>query len=150
MIPREKNPDYINSFLDYSITILNKSPNSVKEYNYDLTNFFRFIMIRFNMTNEEDPEKIDITKFTKDDLRKITLEDIHSYISHLAIDNRAKATTRARKISTLRIFFKYATVKEKLLDVNPAQNLETPKLEKRMPKYLADFKNPHYIILYTK
>ena len=36
MIPREKNPDYINSFLDYSITILNKSPNSVKEYNYDL------------------------------------------------------------------------------------------------------------------
>ena len=137
MIPREKNPDYINSFLDYSITILNKSPNSVKEYNYDLTNFFRFIMIRFNMTNEEDPEKIDITKFTKDDLRKITLEDIHSYISHLAIDNRAKATTRARKISTLRIFFKYATVKEKLLDVNPAQNLETPKLEKRMPKYLS-------------
>ena len=52
MIPREKNADYINSFLDYSITILNKSPNSVKEYNYDLTNFFRFIMIRFNMTNE--------------------------------------------------------------------------------------------------
>ena len=137
MISREKNPDYINSFLDYSITILNKSPNSVKEYNYDLTNFFRFIMIHFNMTNEEDPEKINITKFTKDDLRKITLEDIHSYISHLAIDNRAKATTRARKISTLRIFFKYATVKEKLLDVNPAQNLETPKLEKRMPKYLS-------------
>ena len=137
MISREKNPEYLNSFLDYSITILNKSPNSVKEYNYDLTNFFRFIMIRFNMTNEEDPEKIDITKFTKDDLRKITLVDIHSYISHLAIDNRAKATTRARKISTLRIFFKYATVKEKLLDVNPAQNLETPKLEKRMPKYLS-------------
>ena len=54
MIPREKNPDYINSFLDYSITILNKSPNSVKEYNYYLTNFFRFIMISINMTNEED------------------------------------------------------------------------------------------------
>lgn len=137
MIPREKNPDYLNSFLDYSITILNKSPNSVKEYNYDLTNFFRFIMIHFNMTNEEDQEKIDITKFTKDDLRKIELEDIHAYISHLAIDNRAKATTRARKISTLRIFFKYITVKEKILDVNPAQNLETPKLEKRMPKYLS-------------
>ena len=111
MIPRDKNPDYLNSFLDYSITILNKSPNSVKEYNYDLTNFFRFIMTRFNMTNEEDPEKIDITQFTKDDLKRITLEDIHSYVSHLAIDNRAKATTRARKISTIRIFFKYITVK---------------------------------------
>ena len=137
MINHEDNPEYLNSFLDYTMTILNKSPNTVKEYNYDLTNFFRFIMIHFNMTNEEDPEKIDITKFTKDDLRKIELEDIHAYISHLAIDNRAKATTRARKISTLRIFFKYITVKEKILDVNPAQNLETPKLEKRMPKYLS-------------
>ena len=32
MIPRDKNPEYLNSFLDYSITILNKSPNSVKGY----------------------------------------------------------------------------------------------------------------------
>ena len=54
MIPREKNPDYINSFLDYSITILNKSPNSVKEYNYDLATFLKFIKIHFNLTDEED------------------------------------------------------------------------------------------------
>ena len=33
MINREDNPEFINSFLDYSITILNKSPNSIKEYN---------------------------------------------------------------------------------------------------------------------
>lgn len=137
MIQREKNPAYLNSFLDYSITILNKSPNSVKEYNYDLTNFFRFIMIRFNMTNAKNPENIDITKFTNEDLKKITLEDIHSYVSHLAIDKRSKPATRARKISTIRIFFKYATVKEHILDTNPAQNLETPKLERRMPKYLS-------------
>ena len=47
MIPRDKNPEYLNSFLDYSITILNKSPNSVKEYNYDLAIFLKFIKIRF-------------------------------------------------------------------------------------------------------
>ena len=60
MIPREKNPEYLNSFLDYSITILNKSPNSVKEYNYDLANFLKFMMIRFKLTNETDLDKIDI------------------------------------------------------------------------------------------
>ena len=32
MISREKNPDYLNSFLDYMVTIQNKSPNTVKEY----------------------------------------------------------------------------------------------------------------------
>ena len=137
MIPREQNPDYINSFLDYSITILNKSPNSVKEYNYDLANFLKFMMIRFKLTNKTNYDEIDISSFTEKDLAKITLNDIHAYISHLAIDNRSKATTRARKISTIRIFFKYLTQKEKILKEDPAQNLETAKLEKRMPKYLS-------------
>ena len=137
MISKENNPEYLNSFLNYSITILNKSPNSVKEYNYDLSNFLKFMMIHFNITKEKDFEKINISLFTENDLKKITLEDIHSYISHLAIDNKSKATTRARKISTIRIFFKYLSQKTNILEINPAQNLETPKLEKRMPKYLS-------------
>ncbi len=137
MMQKEKNPEYLNSFLDYSITILNKSPNSVKEYNYDLTNFLKFMVIRFKLTNETDLSKIDILMFTENDLKKVTLDDIHAYISHLAIDNRSKATTRARKVSTIRIFFKYLSQKANILKINPAQNLETPKLEKRMPKYLS-------------
>ena len=137
MIPKDKNPDYLNAFLDYSITILNKSPNSVKEYNYDLANFLKFMMIRFKLTNKTVYDEIDTTSFTIDNLKKITLDDIHAYVSHLAVDNRSKATTRARKISTIRIFFKYLTQKANLLEINPAQNLETPKLEKRMPKYLS-------------
>ena len=137
MISREKNPEYLNSFLDYSITILNKSPNSVKEYNYDLTNFLKFMVARFKLTNETDLSKVDILSFKENDLKKVTLDDIHAYISHLAIDNRSKATTRARKVSTIRIFFKYLSQKANILNINPAQNLETPKLEKRMPKYLS-------------
>lgn len=137
MIARENNPSYVNSFLDYSITILNKSPNSVKEYNYDINNFLKYMMIHLKITKEDDYDKIDVSNFSINDLKKITLEDIHSYISHLAIENRLKPATRARKISTLRIFFKYLATKEKILDVNPAQDLETPKLDKRMPKYLS-------------
>ena len=78
MIPREKNPEYLNSFLDYSITILNKSPNSVKEYNYDLANFLKFMLIRFKLTNKTIYDEIDITTFTEQDLKKITLDDIHA------------------------------------------------------------------------
>ena len=54
MINRDLNPDFLNSFLDYSITILNKSPNSIKEYNYDLTNFLKYIKMHFKLTNEKD------------------------------------------------------------------------------------------------
>lgn len=137
MINREDNPEFINSFLDYSITILNKSPNSIKEYNYDLAMFFKYMKIHFKMTNETDFDKININDFDIDTLKRITLEDIHSFVSFLAVNNRSKAATRARKISTIRIFFKYLAVKAKIIEVNPAQNLETPKQDKRMPKYLT-------------
>ena len=137
MIERESNPYFLNSFLDYSITILNKSPNSVKEYNYDLNMFLKYMMMKYKLTDEADYNKIDISNFSIDTLKKITLDDIHSFVSYLAIENNNKPATRARKVSTLRIFFKYLSEKEKIIDYNPAQNLETPKLEKRMPKYLS-------------
>ena len=137
MINRENNPEFLNSFLDYSITILNKSPNSVKEYNYDLSMFLKYMKIHFKLTNEIDFNNININDFPIDILRKITLDDIHSFVSYLAVNNRSKAATRARKISTIRVFFKYLSIKAKLIDINPAQNLETPKQDKRMPKYLT-------------
>ena len=133
MIDRESNPEYLNSFLDYSITILNKSPNSIKEYNYDLINFLKFIKIEFKLTDEKDYSKINVNDLSLDVIKKITLEDIHKYISYMATELRSKPATRARKVSTIRIFFKYLSQKAKLIDVNPAQNLETPKLGKRIP-----------------
>lgn len=134
---RDANPDFLNAFLDYSITILNKSPNSVKEYNYDLNTFLKFIKMHFKMTEEKDLKEIEIKDFTVDTLKKIKLEDIHAFLSYLAIQFKSKPATRARKVSTIRIFFKYLSQKANLLQENPAQNLETPKLDKRTPKYLT-------------
>lgn len=137
MINRDDNPEYLNSFLDYSITILNKSPNSIKEYNYDLATFLKYIKIHFGLTNETDFSKITIKDIDLNTIKKITLDDIHAFVSYLATELRSKSATRARKVSSIRIFFKYLSAKAKLIDVNPAQNLETPKQEKRMPKYLT-------------
>ena len=137
MINREENPDYLNSFLDYTITILNKSPNTVKEYNYDLTMFLKFIKIRFNMTKEEDFANIVIKDISIDTIKKIKLDDIHSFLSYLTTTYHSKAATRARKVSSIRVFFNYLCAKATLIEVNPAQNLETPKLDRRLPKYLS-------------
>ena len=137
MINPDQNPEFVNSFLDYSITILNKSPNSVKEYNYDLNMFLKYMKIHFRETNETDFNNISIKDFSLDTIRKITLNDIHAFLSYLALNQKAKPATRARKISTIRIFFSYLSQKANLIETNPAQNLETPKLDKRMPKYLS-------------
>lgn len=137
MLNVEDNPEFLNSFLDYIETILNKSPNTVKEYNYDLNNFLKFIKIRFKLTNETDFKNISIKDLTLNDLKKITLDDLHAYLGYLTRNNNSKPTTRARKVSSIKALFNYLTAKTNLLEVNPAQNLESPKLGKRIPKYLT-------------
>ena len=137
MINIENNPVFLNSFLDYTATILNKSPNTVKEYNYDLNTFLKFIMYHFRMTDEKEIKNINIHDMSIETLKKVTLDDIHAFLFYLSNNYQSKAATRARKVSSIRVFFNYLSNKTNLLDKNPAQNLETPKLEKRMPKYLT-------------
>lgn len=137
MIQREDNPEYLNQFLDYTTTILNKSSNTVKEYNYDIATFLRFIKIRFKMTDEQTLTNIPINDISIDTIKKIQLSDIHAFLAYLTNTFNSKAATRARKASSIRVFFKYLSQKANLIEINPAQNLETPKLDKRLPKYLS-------------
>lgn len=137
MVNIENNPSFLNSFLDYTATILNKSPNTIKEYNYDLNNFLKFILYHFKLTNEKDIKNINIHDITIETIKKITLDDIHAYLFYLKNNYQSKAATRARKVASIRVFFNYLTSKTNLLEKNPAQNLETPKQDKRIPKYLS-------------
>ena len=54
MISREENPYFLNDFLDYSATILNKSSNTIKEYNYDIAHFLKFIQYEFGIAKLND------------------------------------------------------------------------------------------------
>lgn len=141
MINRLDNPDYLNAFLDYSLVTLNKSPNSVREYNYDLANFLRFIKQRYCTLTEDENEfkKIIYKDVSFDVIKKIKLSDIRYYLSTLRTAENCKATTIARKSSTIRVFFHYLTCKDEefKLDKDPSADLENPKLERRLPKYLS-------------
>lgn len=136
MILETENPDYLNDFLDYMITIQNKSKNTVKEYNYDLATFLKFIKIHFKLTDETDFKEIKYNDVSISTLKKIKLEDLHSFLGYLTKNFNSKATTRSRKVSSLRVFFNYLCQKN-LLVINPTQNLETPKIGKRLPRYLT-------------
>ena len=137
MIHIDDNPDYLNSFLEYSLTYKKKSPNSVDQYNSDLIMFLRYMKYHFKMTDEAEFSNINIKDFTIQDLAKVKENDIHNFITYLSINRKCGPATCARKISTIRIFFKYLTITNPLLSENPAQNLETPKLNKRLPRYLT-------------
>ena len=137
MVQEKDNPPYLNDFLDYMITIQNKSPNTIKEYNYDLATFLRFLKIHFNLTSETELKNIRFNDVSIEILKQVTLEDLHSFLGYLTKNFNSKETTRSRKVSSLRIFFNYLCQQKGLLQINPTQNLETPKIGKRLPKYLS-------------
>ncbi|MCB2342171.1 tyrosine-type recombinase/integrase [Clostridium estertheticum] len=68
-------------------------------------------------------------------LTPISLES-GTFISHCQTTQKASAGTKARKIVSIRQFWKYLKTKAHLIDNNIAEELETPKLPKRIPKYL--------------
>lgn len=140
MINPEENPEFLNDFLNYSISILNKSENTVKEYNYDLANFLKYISFKFGLTdikNEENIKDIKINNFDIKTLEKITLPDIHAFLAYLKSHYNSKPATIARKTASIKVFFKYMCNKMKRIPNNPALDLESPKIGKRLPKYLT-------------
>ena len=137
MINNEENPDFLNDFLAYMSTILNKSTNTIKEYNYDISHFLKFIKYKFHLADVKSVEnikEIDIRDMTLDTVKKITLQDIHSFLAYLKETYNSKPATLARKAASIRTFFHYLCNKTKRIPNNPALDLETPKLDKRLPK----------------
>ncbi len=131
-------PPIIRNFLMYNETVKGKSSKSVEEYFLDLQTFFRYILLSRGLVSSViEFEKIDISKIDIDLVKTITLNDLYSFIVYCKNERSNNAATRARKISTLRIFFKYLTVQEHLLDVNPAEMLEAPKIKQSLPKHLS-------------
>ena len=141
MITRQDYKDFpvlMVEFLNYMDAIRNKSKNTISEYASDLRLFFRFLKIYWGDVPEDTPlEEIDISDIDKKDIRRITLADAYAFLSWCKDERDNSARTRARKVSTLRAFFKYCTVQKHVIDENPMQELETPKMKQSLPKYLT-------------
>ncbi len=131
-------PPILRDFLTYSETIRGKSSKSVEEYYLDLQTFFRYLLtIRGKVPEGTDFEKIDISSVDKELISSVTISDLYSFIVYCKNERANNSATRARKTSTLRIFFKYLTSQIHLLEVNPAELLEAPKVKSALPHHLT-------------
>ena len=134
---RTEAPPILRDFLVYHETIQGHSRRTVDEYYLDLRNFFRYLKQSKQLVSKDVPlDNISIADVDLDLARNITLTDIYSYMNYLSRDRGLNNTSRARKVATIRSFYKYLTNKAKLLEVNPVQDLDSPRLKKSLPKYL--------------
>jgi integrase/recombinase XerC len=110
----------IEKYLEYLRSVRNSSPHTVLNYGKDLQQFAAYLA--------PPEEKIPA-------LAKISHQIIREYVAHLHSQGLQKSTI-ARKLASLRSFFKYC-VREEMLKENPARLVPTPKLPKRIPSVLS-------------
>jgi site-specific recombinase XerD len=131
-------PPLVRDFLAYHETVKAHSSNTVDEYYLDLRNFLRWMKRELGLCADGQTfEEIDISNVDIDFIRSISLSDIYSYLIYLSRERNLNAASRARKVSSIRSFYKYLTSKAKLLEENPVQDLDAPRLQKSLPRYLT-------------
>lgn len=142
-------PQVLREFLIYHESIKGQSPKTISEYYLDLRLFFRFIkLMRSDMPIRTDIDVISIKDIDLDFIRQITTSDIFDFLSYLAKDRAVNPdsavpeygispTARARKLSAIKSFYKYLTIRTKQLEENIVADFEYPKLRKSLPRYLT-------------
>ena len=142
-------PQILRDFLTYHETIKGQSQLTISEYYLDLRMFLRFIkLMRSELSVNTRLDEIDIRDVDLNLIRTITSSEVFDFLSYLAHDRNPtpdspapdlgiSPTARARKLSAIKSFFKYLTVRTKQLAENPVAELEYPKLRKSLPRYLT-------------
>lgn len=131
-------PEPLASFLIYIESIQGKSPKTADEYFYDIRTFYRYLKIYFKLVPADTEfETIDISDVGLDLLKSVDLNLIYEYINFLNRTKHNSASSRARKMASLKSFFKYVCNKAKLIDENPTAELESVKIQKQLPKHFT-------------
>lgn len=109
------------AFLVYLERERNASPHTIRAYGDDLAQFVAHL--RREVGHEPRPQEVDALL-------------IRGFLSEL---HRAgvRKTSAARKLATLRTFFRFLC-REGVLEANPARVLLSPRVEKRVPEHLQE------------
>ena len=142
-------PAVVREFLSYHENIKAQSPRTIAEYHLDLRMFLRFMkLMRAGQSLNVPFEQVDIRDIDLDFVADIKTSDVYEFLSWLANDRTTDpdtpvsdrgigASSRARKLSALKSFYKYLTIRTKQLEENPVADLEYPKLRRGLPRYLT-------------
>lgn len=129
-------------FLEHLRAVKNGSEHTLRNYAIDLNCFKKYL--EFEMQLKQSPPKIqhhlpysqrEISLDSQVELEKINRKTIRGFLAYLSKEKFNK-TTINRRLSTLRSYFKYAFSK-KYIAANPAEEIENPKAEKKIPQFLS-------------
>jgi integrase/recombinase XerC len=127
----------VQQFLDYLRLEKHFSDYTIKSYGADLIQFGQFLAGEIGRLNAEPPLNIVLPETPASlDEKHIKAEplQVREFLAYLHGQNYTKSTT-ARKLATLRSFYKFL-IRKGLVTASPLATIRTPKQEKRLPKCL--------------
>lgn len=131
-------PDILREYRSHLLVIKADSPKTVDQYLLDLTLFFKWLKITRSggKTDQETFDATPISDVGYDLAASVTRSDILEFLVYAASERGNGAKARARKLSSIKTFYKYLTVTTHLLDKNPASDIDTPSVRPALPKFL--------------
>ncbi len=133
-------------FITYLRAVKNASEHTIRNYTIDLNTLKLFIEKELfpDVKAEDLPDKIRFeqpyeSRFRgKDQLISLAIIDkklVRRFLADLTNKHQNKSTI-VRRLSSLRTFFKFA-LGQNLISQNPAEDLESPKVDRRIPVSLS-------------
>jgi integrase/recombinase XerC len=110
-------------YVNYLDAERNASRYTVRNYTHDLLDFFSYLKSK----------KIG-------SLNEVDRQVLRGYLSYLMKEGFAKVSL-SRKLSAIRSFYRYL-LREELVESSPVADTSSPKLDKRLPKFL----NPDEVV----
>ena len=133
----------LDQYCNYMLAALGRSELTVKEYSYDIICFCRFYKQDRNLVSKDTVfEEIDVSDVDIKLLNKVTTDDLLAFIIWLSRTRKQSNAARARHVASLKSFFKYLHSKKRLIDSNPAYDLETPTLEQSQKLLTTAYASP--------
>ena len=94
------------------------SDNTLQSYKRDLQQYEEYIVLKNKKYN------------------KMTEKDVKDYLTYLVEEENKKPSTISRMIASIRSFYQYE-IKNKKMTLNPTENIQSPKIEKKAPSILT-------------
>lgn len=131
--------DIVREFASYKLGIQGCSSKTVDEYLMDLRTFFRFLLAKENGIPADSDEflQIDVSVIDLARISRITTAEIYEFLMYTGNIRGNQSAAKARKLSSIKGLYKYLVNKRNYLETNPAQNIESPKAKKALPKFLT-------------
>lgn len=127
----DKTCPVLEQYLAYLLTIKGRSQNTILEYRMDLLQFFRYVADQRNIA------EAGFRFADADFIRSIQLSEMYGFIAYHQESLHNSPGTRCRKIVSIRQFWKYLKSKAHVIENNIAEELETPKLPKRIVRCMT-------------